>query len=164
VVDAPLHDEDAIRLEQLARRHVHRVEDDRLCRARHVVEPQEHHRLALLRRRLADGADDAADRDDVAVAPPLELDDRAVGLAPERVLDRVERMLGHVQSERLLLVRKAHVLVPLLGGDRRMLLRPALGLLPAAEVEDGALARQAVGLLAPAPRERLLEHVEHPAP
>src|SRR5215203_5510394 len=34
----------------------------------------------------------------------------------------------------------------------------------AAEVEDRALAEQPVGLLAPAPRECVVDHLEHPAP
>src|SRR5207244_5331210 len=48
-------------------------------------------------------------------------------------------------------------------GDRRVV--PRCGVLRGlAEVEDRALAEQLVGLLLLAPRERLLEADEHPAP
>ena len=62
--------------QQLARGGVDRVEDDDLGAAGDVVEPQEDHRVALLRRQLLDRGDDPADGDDLAVAAALELGER----------------------------------------------------------------------------------------
>ena len=78
VVDAALHDEHAVGLEQVARGRVDGVEDDDLGAADDVVEPQEDHRVALLRRQLLEPRDDAADGDDLAVAPALEVGQRRV--------------------------------------------------------------------------------------
>src|SRR5581483_7077189 len=120
-------------------------------------------RLALLRRQLLQRGDDAADRDDLAVAAPLELVQRAVGPAAQLVADRRERMLGDVQPERLLLEAQELRLLEL--GDRRnrrmVPRRRVAAELP--EVEDRPLAEQPVRLLALAPGERLLEAVEQPA-
>src|SRR5687767_15245400 len=56
-------------------------------------------------RSLLQLADDATDGDDLAVPAPLELGHAAVGLAPELVADRVERVLRDVEAQRLLLQR-----------------------------------------------------------
>ena len=84
VVDPALDEQDAILLEQVAGRGVGGVEDDHLDGAGQVVEPHERHRVALAGRDGADRADDAADRDDVAVAAGPELRQGHVGLAPQR--------------------------------------------------------------------------------
>ena len=62
-----------------------------------------------------------ADRDDLAVAPALELGQRRVGLAPQLGADRLERVLGDVEAERLLLQAQKLVLLELLRADRRVL-------------------------------------------
>ena len=82
---------------------VHRVEDDHLGAAGDVVEPHEHHRLALLRRQVLERGDDPADGDDLAVPSALDVGERAVGLAAELVADRVQRVLRDVEAERVLL-------------------------------------------------------------
>jgi hypothetical protein len=106
VVDPALDDEDPVGLEQLPRRRVDGVEDHGFERPREIVEPQEDHRLALLRRQLLERADDPADGDDLAVPPPLDVGHPAVGLPPELVAHRVERMLGDVEAQALLLERE----------------------------------------------------------
>src|SRR5205823_101358 len=54
-------------------------------------------------RQLLDRADDPAHRHDLAVAPALELGQRAVRLPPQLLAHAVQRMLGDVEPERLLL-------------------------------------------------------------
>src|SRR5438105_3897928 len=103
VVDAALDDEHGVLDEQPAGGRVGRVEDDDLDRAGQVLELDERHRLALLRRRRPQAGDDAAREDGLALAPPLELRERGVGAAPQLVADRAERMLGDVEAEALLL-------------------------------------------------------------
>ena len=97
VVDTALHDEDAVRLEELARSRVRRVEDDHLRTAGRIVERDEHHRLAALRRHLLQSGDDAADGDELAVAPALEVREGTVGLPPQLCADAFERVLRDVQ-------------------------------------------------------------------
>ena len=88
--------------------------------------------------------------DDLAVAAPLELGEAAVGLAPQLVADREQRMLGDVQAEALLLQLQQLGLLVLLGRDRGVVLQPAAA--RPAEVEDRALPERPVGLLRlPAP-------------
>src|SRR5581483_5715174 len=138
------------------------VERDDLAGAGHVFETGEDHRLALLRRQLLERRDDAADRDDLTVAAPLELAERAVGLPPQLVADRRQRVLRDVETERLLLEPQQLALVVLRAdGDRRMVARRGVAAGDVAEVEDRPLAEQPVGLLALPPRERLLETLEH---
>ena len=83
VVDPALDEEDPVRLEQVARRGVRRVESDHLDRAGEVVEADEGHWISLARRETSERADDAADRDDVAVPPAVHLGDRHVDLAAQ---------------------------------------------------------------------------------
>ena len=133
MVDAALHDEDPICSAQLARSCVHRVEDNALRGAGDVVEPQEHHRLALLRRQRLDRGHDPPDRNDLAVAAALELREPAVRLQPQLVAHRVQGMLrdvavhgqepvarqGHVaahvalgqQAQRGLVLHRAHAVL-----------------------------------------------------
>src|SRR5437868_2302598 len=157
VVDAALDDEHAVLHEQVARGCVDRVERDHLHRAGEILERREHHRLALLRRQLLERGDEAADDDDLTVAPALELGDAAVGLAPQLLLRRRERVLGDVQPEALLLHVQELGLVVFLGRERRIvhLLRLV------AEVEDRSLpeAARVVGGVAGA--ERLVEDLQH---
>src|SRR6476659_5513938 len=103
VVDASLDDEHRVFDEQPARGRVGRVEDDDLDRPGHVLELDERHRLALLRRRSPHAGDNAAGEDGLALAPPLELQERAVGAPPQLVADGAERMLGDVEAKALLL-------------------------------------------------------------
>src|SRR5439155_7632478 len=139
-------------------------ERDDLAGAGDVFEPGEDHRVALLRRHLLERRDNAADDDDLPVAAPLELVDRAVGLAPELVADRRQRVIGDVEAKGLLLQLEQLVLRELLaGGDGRVVARRGVaGRL--AEVEDRALAEQLVGLLLRSPRKRPLEAGEHAPP
>ncbi len=88
VVDASLHDEHPVGLEELARRRVRRVEDDDLGAPGRVVERHEDHRVAALRRHLLEAGDDAADGDELAVATALEVGERAVRLAPSSARTR----------------------------------------------------------------------------
>src|SRR3712207_7551092 len=76
-----------------------------LFRSREVVEAQEHHRLALLRRQRLDRADDPADRHDLAVPAPLDLGELAVDLPPKRGLDRSEEHTSELQSRQYLVCR-----------------------------------------------------------
>ena len=157
MVDAGLHDEHRVGREQLARRGVDRVEDDYLRAAEHVVEPHEDHRVALLSRQLLDRRDDPRDGDDLAVAAALELGERRVGLAPQLLSDRLERVLADVEPERLLLQPQQVVLLELLRPDRRVR-RLLVGL-----GEERLLPAQALVLRALPVRERVLERLEHPA-
>src|SRR6266568_566337 len=100
----------------------------------------------------------------VTISPSLELVQRAVGFAAELVADRGQRMLRDIEPERLFFQLEQVILVELVAaGNRGMVPRRGVagGL---AEVEDRPLAEQLVGLLLLPPGERLLEHVEHPAP
>ena len=164
MVDAALDDEDAVRLEQLARGGVRRVEDDDLGASGRIVERDEHHRLAALRRHLLEARDDPADGHELAVAPSLEIGERAVRLAPQLGSHALERMLGDVEAERLLLEAQELALVELGDRDRRMLdLDGLLGLAEAA-VEDRGLAGEPVGRDALAVPESGVERGEHPHP
>jgi hypothetical protein len=101
VVDAALHDERTrSATSRLARGAYTELKTTTSDAAGHVVEPHEHHRLALLRRQLLELPDDPADGDDLAVAPLLELREAAVALAPQLVRDGRERVLGDVEPER----------------------------------------------------------------
>ena len=120
VVDTSLHDEDPVRLEVLARGGVRRVEDDDLGVAGRIVERDEDHRVAALRRHLLERRDDPAHDHDLSVAPALDLGERAVGLPLELSRDPLEGMLGHVQPERLLLEAEELPLVVLHRRDRRI--------------------------------------------
>src|SRR6185437_5603648 len=162
--DPAFDDDDAVLNEEIARVRVHGVEGDDLAEARDVLEPGEHHRVALLRRHLLERRDDAADGHDLAVAAPLELVDRAVGLAAELIANRRQRMIGDVEAEGLLLQLEELVLRELAGGDRRMMACRRVAPVRVAEVEDRPLAEQLVGLLLLAPGECLLETFEHPSP
>ena len=162
VVDTALHDENRVGHEQVLRGRVDGVEDDDLGAARDVVQLHEHHRVALPRRHLLQRPDHASDRDDLAVPPRRDLGQTAIRLARELVLHFGERVLGDVDPERLLLEREQIRLLELPRRDLRVHLGRRR--LLAAEVEDRALAEQPVGLLAPAPRECVVDHLEHPAP
>src|SRR5207247_10546476 len=81
--------------------------------------------LALLRPQLLQPGDDPSDGHHLAVAPALQLGQGRIGLAPELVADGRQRMLGHVEPERLLLQPQQLVLLELLRTDRRRL-RPPL--------------------------------------
>src|SRR5205807_1639195 len=116
----------------------------------------------LLRRQLLDLRDDAADDDHLAVAAALDLGERAVGLAPQLVADRVQRMLGHVEAEGLLLEPQQLVLLVLPGWNRRMVAIDVRLGFAEAEIEDRPLSEARVFLMALAPREQLLEALEHP--
>ena len=118
MVDPPLDDEDPVGDAELARGLERRVEDDDLDGAGRVVELEEDHRLAALRRRVLHLGDDPADRDGLPVAAPLELPERRVGLAPQLIAHRGERVLGDVEPERLLLEPQQLALLVLGGRDR----------------------------------------------
>jgi hypothetical protein len=143
---------------------VHGVESDDLAEAGDVLEPSEHHRIALLGGHLLERRDDPADGHDLPVAAPLELVDRTVGLAAELVADRRQRVIGDVEAERLLLQLEQLVLRELAGRDDRVVTCRRIAPRVVAEVEDRALAKQLVGLLLLSPGERLFEAFEHPAP
>src|SRR6476646_9941905 len=70
-------------------------------------------------------------------------------------------MLGDVQAEALLFHPQQLGLLELVIGNRRMVTRRGGGRV--AEIEDRRLAEQPVLLLLLAVRERVLEHVKHPA-
>src|SRR5436190_7885047 len=150
VVDAALDDQDAVRRAQLARLRVDGVEDDDLAAAGDVVEPHEHHRLALLGRQVLERRDDAADGDDLAVAAALDVRERAVGFAAELVADRVQRVLGDVEAERLLLQPQQLRLLELLGSDRRVL-----------DLEHRLLAEERLLLAGGAGAKCGFERIEH---
>ena len=166
VVDAAFDDHDPVGGAELGGRRVGGGEDHAVDATGDVVEPQEHHLLAPLGEELPHLADDPADDDVLAVAAPLELGDRGVGLGPQLGAKRRERVLGDVQPEGLLLEPQQVGLLELLGGDRRVMLRPATSHFGLAEmaVEDRALAREPVGVLLLPVGERLLQHLEHPHP
>ena len=112
-----------------------------------------------LRRHLLETRDDAADRDELAVAP-LEIGERAVGLPSQLGPHALERVLGDVQAERLLLEPQELALVELvvaIGGCD--LDRSALAERP---VEDGCLTGEPVGGDALAVAERRVEGRECP--
>src|SRR5205814_5559307 len=71
-----------------------------------------------------------------------------------------------VEAEHLLLHPQELVLLELLARHDRVVARPFSCAFPALvhgpEIEDRPLPGEAVGLLLLPPRERLLEHVEHP--
>ena len=56
----------------------------------------------------------------LAFAPPLELDEGAVGAPPQLVADRAKRMLGDVEAEALLLHSQQVGLLELAVGNRRV--------------------------------------------
>ncbi len=163
MVDSALHDEDPVGFEELPRGGIRRVEDDDLGTPGRVVERDEHHRLATLRRHLLDLRHDAADGDELAVAPALQICERAVRLSPQVAADAFERVLGDVQAENLLLEPQELALVELRGRERRVLDLDRLVLAERA-VEDRRLAREPVGGRALAVAERGLERGEHPEP
>src|SRR5436190_10468206 len=150
VVDAALDDQDAVHRAELARLRVDGVEDDELAAAGDVVEPHEDHRLALLRRQVLERGDDAADGDDLAVAAALDVGERAVGLAAQLVADRVQRVLGDVEAERVLLQSQQLGLLELLAGDLRVL-----------DLEHRLLAEERLLLARGAGAERGFERAEH---
>ena len=162
VVDAALHDERSGRLEQLARVRVHRVEHD-------APPPPP---VTSSSRRKTIGSpffvviclSDATippTRDDLAVAAALELGERAVRLAAQLVADRVTadapRRRGRASPSRASAARSSRTRRARSRGWCFGAASPRV-----AEVEDRALAGEPVGLLAAAPRERRLEHLEHP--
>ncbi len=167
MVDPALDHEDPVGDAQLARQRVGRVEDDDLAAAGGIVERQEDHRLAPLGRQLLDRRDDPAHGHDLAVAPALELGEDAIGLPAQLLAHRLQRVLGDVEAERLLLELQQLGLLVLARRDHRVVLRPLLldaaGRV-AADVEDRRLPRQPVGRVLLPPRERLLETREHPHP
>src|SRR5439155_11751909 len=150
---------------QRARLLVRGVEDDGLETSRSVLQPQEHHRVASLRRHVTQARDDAADRDRLAVAAAVELRDRRVRLAAQLVTDPRERMLRDVEAEHLLLQAKQLVLLELAARNGRVVtgtLLPCVAFYPRRpEVEDRALAGEPFRLLLLPPRDCLLEHLEH---
>ena len=165
VVDAALHDQDPVGHAELARGLVGGVEDDDLGGAGRVVEREEDHRVAALRRQVLDVGDDAADGDDLAVAAALELGERRVGLAAQLVADGREGVLGDVEAERLLLEPQELLLLELAGRDRRMV--------AGGDIVGGARSRPSKSEAWPISRslrellpvaERLLEDGEHPHP
>jgi len=103
------------------------------------------------------GRDDAADRHDLAVTPALEIGDSRVGLTAQLVANRMQRVLGDVQPERLLLELQELRLLELGGRNVRMgrCLRRVGDVRKV--VEDRRLAGRPVGLLRLAVRERVLE-------
>ncbi len=108
--------------------------------------------------------DDAADGDELAVASSLEIGERAVRLAPQLGSHALERMLGDIEAERLLLEAQELAFVELGDRDRRMLdLDGLLGLAEAA-VEDRGLAGEAVRRDTVAVPESRVERGEHPHP
>ena len=107
---------------RLARQLLERLgEDDELDRAVEVVERGEHHRVALLGPQALGLADDPADRHPVAVAarrraPPSVQSVAAASAGRERL----QRMRGDEQPDRLLLGREQLGAIELRGGDRRV--------------------------------------------
>src|SRR5262249_46572838 len=100
---------------------IHGVEDHDLRSPGEVVEAQEDHRLALLRRQGLEARDDATDADDLAVTPALEVDESTVRLPPQLLTHAVQRMLGDVETEALLLLPQELGLVELPLRDGRWL-------------------------------------------
>ena len=164
VVDAALDDQDPVGHAELARGLVGGVEDDDLGGAGRVVEREEDHRVAALRRQVLDVGDDAADGDDLAVAAALELGERRVGLAAELLADGRERVLGDVEAERLLLEPQQLLLLELAGRDRRMVAGGDIVGGVEQAVEERGLAHQPVLRELLPVAERLLEDGEHPHP
>src|SRR4029078_6516729 len=95
-----------------------------------------------LRRRRPDAGHDAAREDGLALAPPLELHERAVGAPPQLVADRAERMLGDVEPEALPLPPQQLGLPELAVRDRGVVPRRGGGRI--AEIEDRGLTEQPV--------------------
>ena len=146
--------------QQVARGRVDRVEDDDLDAAGDVVEAHEHHRLALLRRQLLERADDAADRDDLAVAAALELGERRSRSCAAAGRGRRQRVLGDVEAERLLLEPQQLALLVLAGRDRRMVLGCSSSASPRSKIEPWPASRSACCRCPSA--SAALERLEHP--
>src|SRR5204862_6195525 len=102
-------------------------------------------------RKVLERGDDPADGDDLAVAAALDVGERAIGLAAELVADRVQRMLGDVEAERVLLQPQPLGLLEFLGRDRRML-----------DLEHRLLAEERLLLAGGPGAERGFERDEHP--
>ncbi len=165
VVYPPLDDQHPVRLQMVARRRVRRVEHDDLGATGGVVESREDHGLATLGRHLLEAGNDPADYDDLTIAAPFDVGERAVGLAPELARDLLERVLGDVEAQRLLLEPEELALVELPDGNRGVM--PLSGRLlgfTEAAVEDRCLPCQTVGGMLLTEAERAVEHREHPQP
>ena len=160
MVDPALDDEDPIGGAEVARCGIRGVEDDHLGRAGRVVEREEDHRLAALRRHLLHVGDDPAHGDDLAVAAPLELRERRVGLAPELLTHAGQRMLGDVEAERLLLEAEEVGLLVLARRDHGVVADGDV--LGAAGVEQRALPEQTIGGVLLRPGDDHLEELQHP--
>jgi hypothetical protein len=121
VVDAALDDEDAVHRAELARLRVDGVEDDHLGAAGDVVERMKTIGSPFFVVRCLSAETIPPTGDDLAVATALDVGERAVGLAAELVADRVQRVLGDVEAERLLLQPQQLGLLELLVRDLRVL-------------------------------------------
>src|SRR5206468_8522765 len=99
------------------------------------------------------------DLDDCAVPPAFELDEGAVDLAAQLVPHAVQRVLGDVESESLLLQPEQLALLELVGRNGRVML-PGRLRVPGKAVEDRRLSREPVGLGARAEIDRLFEHAQ----
>ena len=82
------------------------LEDHDLDRALEVVDRREHHRRAAAGADLLGLGDHAADLHPLAVLALGDLGDRAVGLDLQRLAHALERVLGDVDADRLLLHRQ----------------------------------------------------------
>ena len=174
MVDAPLHEYDLVDDQGLFVLAERLSEHEHLDGALQIVERREHHRVAVARADPLGLRDDPADRDQVLVAAIRERRYRAIHPRAQGLAQRLERVRGDEQADRLLLDRQQLRLVELLARDRgihgsrqraRPILRRAGRALPLArrrrEVEDRRLADERVLLCLLPRRLRLLEHFEH---
>ena len=116
----PLHEHDLVDRQRRLVLGQRLAEHEHLDRALEVVERREHHVVAVAGADALGLGDDPADRHPVLVAAVGERGERAVDARAQRLAQRLQRVRGDEQPDRLLLGRQQLGLLELLGGDRRV--------------------------------------------